>query len=367
MLRIVSHIERLLLFNDCVIIPGFGGFVLQIHPAIYVSEEHTFLPPYKDIVFNPTLKHNDGLLSESYMQQYNMDFNEAQSAITSDIDILKKELDINETLFLGRIGKFQKENSVLLFEPGKDISMFNIGSYGLISFYLPPVEDEESEESITADHVLADTNKIHVIDEEPQQVTSLHLNKILSSAAGVAAAAIAIFLLVSTPVKDVNRSAYTASFIPSEMVPKRFVTQGDLAGNEEGELENDADEDFTVMPAVTAPMIIPPLVLTIPEIQANSTPNETTADLASSSALKIEQVNSKTFYVIIASFATENELNKYMSKAVPSELKDMGVVKNNERIRVYANKTTDRKAAEEYMLHLRENEKYKDAWLFIGR
>ena len=33
MLRIVTHIERLLLVHDCVIVPKFGGFVLQAVPA----------------------------------------------------------------------------------------------------------------------------------------------------------------------------------------------------------------------------------------------------------------------------------------------------------------------------------------------
>ena len=41
MLRIITHIERLLLTHDCVILPKFGGFVLQILPATYEEEEHS--------------------------------------------------------------------------------------------------------------------------------------------------------------------------------------------------------------------------------------------------------------------------------------------------------------------------------------
>ena len=367
MLRIASHIEQLLLFNDCVIIPGFGGFVLQIHPAIYCPEEHMFRPPYKDIVFNPTLQHNDGLLSESYMKLYDMDFNEAQVAIKSDIDALKKELDEKMGLVLGKIGRFQKENNALLFEPCDNISMFNIASYGLISFYLPPVEDEIEESVMEHPIEKLDVNKVHVVNEDPERVTSLPVNKILSSVAGVAAAAIAIFLLVSTPVKDVNRSAYTASFIPSEMVPKTHTGANDLMNTDE-EVVNDTPKDSPETPVMTTPLLVPPLVVAIPESKPNSIESNTSAILTNSLSMPtIEQVSAKTYYVIIASFASQSELNKYIAKVVPSELKNMGVVKNDERIRVYANKTTDRKAAEEYVLLLRENEKYKDAWLFIGR
>ena len=51
MLRIITHIERLLLTHDCVILPKFGGFVLQILPATYEEEEHSFRPMRKEVMF----------------------------------------------------------------------------------------------------------------------------------------------------------------------------------------------------------------------------------------------------------------------------------------------------------------------------
>ena len=74
MLRIITHIERLLLVHDCVIVPKFGGFVLQTVSAVCNGEEHLFSPQRKEIVFNITLQHNDGLLSESYMQMYGVNY-----------------------------------------------------------------------------------------------------------------------------------------------------------------------------------------------------------------------------------------------------------------------------------------------------
>ena len=44
MLRIITHIERLLLVHDCVIVPKFGGFVLQTVSAVCNGEEHLFSP-----------------------------------------------------------------------------------------------------------------------------------------------------------------------------------------------------------------------------------------------------------------------------------------------------------------------------------
>ena len=58
MLRIISHIERLLLVHDCVIVPKFGGFVLQSIPAQQV-EMYTFRPSRKELRFNVTLPFAD--------------------------------------------------------------------------------------------------------------------------------------------------------------------------------------------------------------------------------------------------------------------------------------------------------------------
>ena len=56
-LRIITHIERVLLVNDCVIVPDFGGFVLRRCPALFVAEENAFSPAHNEIVFNPALNH----------------------------------------------------------------------------------------------------------------------------------------------------------------------------------------------------------------------------------------------------------------------------------------------------------------------
>lgn len=363
MLRVSLHIERLLLFNDCVIIPDFGGFVLQIHSAVYELEKHTFSPPYKETVFNPTLKHNDGLLSESYMQLYNMDFNEAQSAMKSDIDILKKELEQHETVSIGKIGVFRKQEALLLFEPNNDTLDLNVSSYGLMPFYLPPVQVEMSEAIIN----VRETSEVGNAETKAGRIIYLPpVNKILSRAAGIAAAAIAIFLLISTPVKDVNQSAYTASFIPSEMVPKWISIQKDLHVDEakiQDESNEDDMADTTIMTSISVPSAaIPPL--------ENQSIMSTEASFVRSnlSMPEIEPITIGVYYVIIASLDSEKELARFFSDAVSSELKNVGIVRNNNRrIRVYADKTTDRKSAEAYVQLLRENEKYKDTWLFLGQ
>ncbi|MBL7972118.1 MAG: SPOR domain-containing protein, partial [Prolixibacteraceae bacterium] len=59
-MEINHYIKELLLLNDCVIIPEFGGFVANYKPA--TNENNRFFPPTKEIAFNNKLISNDGLL-----------------------------------------------------------------------------------------------------------------------------------------------------------------------------------------------------------------------------------------------------------------------------------------------------------------
>ena len=93
MLRIITFIVRLLMMHDCVILPKFGGFVLQTLPATYQEEEHLFRPIRKEVMFNVTLQHTDGLLCESYMQTYGVDYRKAQLMLEEDIEALNVSLE----------------------------------------------------------------------------------------------------------------------------------------------------------------------------------------------------------------------------------------------------------------------------------
>ena len=59
----VSHyISELLFLHDCVIVPKFGGFVSNPKSAQLNKTTGALTPPSKQILFNPNLKTNDGLL-----------------------------------------------------------------------------------------------------------------------------------------------------------------------------------------------------------------------------------------------------------------------------------------------------------------
>ena len=137
MLRIVGHIESLLLRNDCVIIPRFGGFVLREVPASFEETDALFCPPHKEISFNTNLRHTDGLLAESYMQVYDVDYGNASEMLERDVEALEKCLREEKCLDCGKIGSFRLgDEGQLIFTPGES-ALWNASFYGLETYHFP--------------------------------------------------------------------------------------------------------------------------------------------------------------------------------------------------------------------------------------
>ena len=101
MLRIVEHIEKLLQEHDCVIVPEWGGFVVQTIPVRYQADTYLFEPSHKEIVFNETLQHNDGLLVESSMRSEQVDYKQARQLVAEDVSVLRQELQEKGVCSLG--------------------------------------------------------------------------------------------------------------------------------------------------------------------------------------------------------------------------------------------------------------------------
>lgn len=337
MLRITTHIEHLLLVHDCVIVPKLGGFVLQTVPSAYREEEHMFHPVRKEIVFNTTLQHNDGLLSESYMQTYHMDYRKAQSMLEKDIQQLRTSLQEQKEVQMGKIGSFTLGNEgQLIYSPG-ETGLFSVNSYGLSVFHFPALQPMEIEREET---------KL-LTDKKKKDILYIPVSRKLIRVVAASAAAIAMFFLISTPVKDVNQAAYTASFIPNEFVSYKPVAK----------VKATETPETTILSEKVASKPLP-----APKVSAQKKEVEKPATLAVS-----KSNNVKSYHIVIASFPSEAQANDYIANVDRKVCKHVSKIARNGKYRIYADKFDNREAAESYMTTLRKTEKYKDAWLFISR
>ena len=117
-IEISRHIEVLLLSNDCVIVPGLGGFMAHHVSARYDEDENLFLPPLRTLGFNPQLKLNDSLLVQSYIETYDISYPEALRRIEDEVEELKQRIANDGSYDLHGIGRLsQNSDGIYIFSP----------------------------------------------------------------------------------------------------------------------------------------------------------------------------------------------------------------------------------------------------------
>jgi hypothetical protein len=136
-MTIFKEIYDLLYNNDCVIVPGFGAFVLKSHSA-YIKDD-TFYPPRKVISFNAMLDENDGLLVKHLSTSRNISYKKALKTINDETQSLKNELSADKKSKIDPLGYIElSSEGNLVFYP-KDSINFESNSFGLKSFSKQPI------------------------------------------------------------------------------------------------------------------------------------------------------------------------------------------------------------------------------------
>jgi len=324
MLRLVPHIESLLRVHDCVVVPQLGGFVLQLMPASYIEEKHLFCPMHKEVFFNAKLQNNDGLLAERYMNAGNVSYAQACRMLKEDVDSIREQLHTGMNVLLGSIGSLRMgEEGQLIFRPGK-FEAFSIESYGLSRFQMETC------------HTLKNKGEAN-LPRNPKNTFYIPINRNLLRGVAAVAAAVAMFLMISTPVKEVAPSSYAASFIPTDVVVNKPVTTA---------------------PISTTPVVSTPAVST-------PAPEATTTRTPVRREVKREEII--TYHVIIGSVGTKRQADEFILKINRLTMPRVDRLVGDGRIRISADQFTDKSRAEAYLARIKESTRYYDAWLLAKK
>lgn len=208
-----NQIIDLLFEHDCVIIPGFGGFVAKYSAAIFEEKTKTFSPPSKSILFNKNLINNDGLLAHKYVSSYKLTYEQALLSIKEEVASIKKNLlELKRHELIG-IGVFFMDGNTIKFE--KSENNFLAASFGLPVFSTDVFKFEKSAEK-----------------EDSKEIIPLVPKKSKMSKWWVAAA-IVPFLFYSAwiPLKT-NLFNADAPFHYSELNPFSFTNQRNYSFND---------------------------------------------------------------------------------------------------------------------------------------
>jgi hypothetical protein len=115
---------------DCVIIPELGGFVCNERTAWYDEDKEEMVPPSRDVLFNPNLVYNDGLLAQEIMRAKGMDYTEAMKLVASEASNMIEELKSGRPIEIPRLGRlYTSDDGLVRFLPDAELVRM-LGSFG---------------------------------------------------------------------------------------------------------------------------------------------------------------------------------------------------------------------------------------------
>jgi len=312
MKELVSHIEFLLHDHNCVIIPGFGGFVINSSPARRDGMA-TFHPPVSELVFNRYLTHNDGLLAQSFMKSDSIPFEAAMQKIEHAVQEMMRELREGRKIELGALGQFEMNSSKqFVYKPTAYVQPL---FFGLKTASLKPLVQMQPS-----------TVKTHGEQKSPRLRTI-----------GITAAAAAVLLLLMflLPVGDrtiVHQSA-------------QIISETDLFGSRPHLNKSNA---ATAEPVVT-------------EELTDVTMEEATV---AEPEILVSNDQMPRYYIIVGVYEVKEVAEKMMEKLMDGGFTERGWMKRPGRIDVYAASFADREEAEGTLkkIHL-DYPAYREAWI----
>jgi hypothetical protein len=161
MISVEELIGDLLLRNNCVIVPSFGGFVANQSAAIIDYRNGIINPPRKSILFNRQLINNDGLLIKELSLVNNLEYTIAENAIKTIVENWNIQLAKGERIVLDRIGFiFLDAEKNICFEQDRFFNLL-LESYGLGKVHFIAEEDVKLAQYIQQE------NPILAVEEKP--------------------------------------------------------------------------------------------------------------------------------------------------------------------------------------------------------
>jgi nucleoid DNA-binding protein len=295
--NLVQHIESLIIKHECVIVPGFGGFLTYRDKAI-VRNNRLYAPTQR-IRFNSLLTYHDGLLAEAYMQDRHISYTEAIQAIKADVEQITTSLHAGNTFLFGRIGSLSLINgNITLRDIDCKFLPENIG--------LPVVHLKQLASSTNNSNTII-LNVPRVSSNALRYVAMLTIISILS-------------LLIPTPTSN---STHEASFY------KQFT-------NYKTQNINDSIKNIKT-------------INTTESIQTIDSTNTINSSPLTTNSLQ------KKYHLIIASLTSRKDAETYISNHTIFDRSKLIIIETNGKYRISAISFTKYNDAIDYMDSIRNN------------
>ena len=113
---LLNALPLLLHDHDCLVIPGMGGFVAHPVPARFDEDKGEWIPPGRDVLFNPKLTVRDGLLEQEIRRATGCSNEAATEWLARETEALHAALQSGQHVTLSGLGRlYQTEDGTLGF------------------------------------------------------------------------------------------------------------------------------------------------------------------------------------------------------------------------------------------------------------
>ena len=330
MLELEKHILKLLLNNDCVIVPNFGGFIAHHVNACYNDKEKVFLPPTRSIGFNPQLTMNDSLLAQSYVDTYDISYPEALKRISNSVEDIKQFIETEGEFLISGIGTITRdENSNLDFQPCL-FPVITPSYYGLTPININPLSKQIN---ITVNDIgknlQCSEEKEANTKEDGKQSVNIRIPMSLIHQFVAVIIAIVMFVLFPSSVGDSSKSAQIKSSIDTNMLYRimpREMTKGK------------------------------------PEKLSIETPiRENTKEILPQT---MDKTTSKKYYsIVLASRVTRNNAEAYVKQLHKKGMKEAEVYTYGKSTKVIYKRFTTKEEATKALNTLTDNIEFSGCWV----
>lgn len=384
MKELITHIETLLLRNDCVIVPDFGGFLAFNVPARYVEEELFFLPPMRTVGFNAQLKLNDGLLVQAYMSAYGTTFPDASKRVQKAVKEMIRTLQSEGKLELKGLGllRVSMDNSYHFtpFIDGLNSPML----YGMGELRIAPMNllrklQENSSTTAEKFHAPKPDVKAFTMRPTPKNADSTHreahLWKGIARTAIASAAAIALFFVLSTPVENSadSQQTYRAEIISSQLFQSQKATQQQAQAKKkepkqlpsksvEAESNKETKKRASQESEPQKPQLVEKTISAPPEKDHN-TQYEKTQSKERKTLAENSTSASKQFSIIVGAFIKKADAERMITQLVKDGYKNAHLISGSRVHKVCISSYNNENEAAAQLRTTRAG-KHADAWVY---
>lgn len=216
MTEFYTFLEHLLYEHECVIIPDFGGFVVNAQGFSFNEKEGKIHPKKKFVAFNEKLKTDDRFLSTEWAKKKSIPQKESTIEIANISKELKSLLVSQGVLTIGVLGSFTliQENRIS-FSPNPnfnaDLNVFGLFPVGL--GYTSVIKEKKPE--LIAAPIAEDLPEITPEDIKPTQLTrSIYVYAFIAFILG----GLGAFFLTAPPTNQ-SQSSLNPIKIEKKVIP----------------------------------------------------------------------------------------------------------------------------------------------------